>query len=95
MKGKDSRLWGKTAASSFTNEQSLQGGAFSWDLLDQNSKSPLFPGGGGRGYKWLVHNIRFRGVSKGDCTCGFVTYYNKEVIWEAQGVLQSTIMQTT
>ena len=36
----------------FTNEQSPQGGAFSRDLLAQTeSKSPLFPGAGGRGYK--------------------------------------------
>ena len=34
----------------FTSEQSLQGGAFSRDLLDQKSKSPQFPGGGG---PWL------------------------------------------
>ena len=33
--------------SGFTNEQSPQGGAFSRDLLDQKSKSPLFPGPGG------------------------------------------------
>ena len=34
------------------NEQSPQGGAFSGNLLDQNTKSPLFPGcvcGGGGG----------------------------------------------
>ena len=31
-------------SSGFTNEQSPQGGAFSRDLLDQKSKSPLFPG---------------------------------------------------
>ena len=29
--------------SDFTNEQSRQGAAFSRDLLDQKSKSPLFP----------------------------------------------------
>ena len=40
-------------SSGFTNEQSPQGGAFSRDLLDQKSKSLLFPGGGvGRG-TWL------------------------------------------
>ena len=33
-----------------TNEQSPQGGAFSRDLLDQKSKSPLFHGPGG---PWL------------------------------------------
>ena len=38
-------------SSGFTNKQSSQGGAFSGDLLDQKSKSPLFPGlWGGRGY---------------------------------------------
>ena len=41
----------------FTNEQSPQGGAFSRDLLDQKSKSPLFSGrgggGGGEGGPWL------------------------------------------
>ena len=42
-------------SSSFTNEQSPQGGAFNRDLLDQKSKSPLFPGPGGRRYKRLVH----------------------------------------
>ena len=40
--------------SGFTNEQSLQGGAFSGALLDQKSKSPLFPGPGGP-YLQLVH----------------------------------------
>ena len=30
----------------FTNEHSPQGGAFSGDLLDQKSKSRLFPGAG-------------------------------------------------
>ena len=49
---KNSRLRGKTVqiSSGFTNEQSPQGRAFSGDLLDQKSKSPLFPvvrGGGG------------------------------------------------
>ena len=39
-------LWGENS-SCFTNEQSPQGGAFSRDLLDQKSKSPLFPGAGG------------------------------------------------
>ena len=34
-------------SSGFTNEQSLGGGTFSRDLLDQKSKSPLFPGGVG------------------------------------------------
>ena len=38
-------------SSGFTNEQSPQGRAFSGDLLDQKSKSPLFLGAGGRGYK--------------------------------------------
>ena len=33
-------------SSGFTNQQSPQGGAFSRDLLDQNAKSPLFPGVG-------------------------------------------------
>ena len=37
-------------SSGFTNEQSPQGGAFSRDLLDQKSKSPLFRGPGG---PWL------------------------------------------
>ena len=37
-------------SSGFTNEQSPQGGDFSRDLLDQKSKSPLFPGPGG---PWL------------------------------------------
>ena len=37
-------------SSGFTNEQSPQGGAFSRDLLDQKSKSPLFPG---PGVSWL------------------------------------------
>ena len=51
MKRKDNSLPGKTAVV-FTNEQSPLGGAFSGDLLDKKSKSPLFPGpGGGRGYK--------------------------------------------
>ena len=36
-------------SSGFTNEQFPQGGAFSRDLLDQKSKSPLFPGPGGGG----------------------------------------------
>ena len=46
---KNSRLRGKTVqiSSGFTNEQSPQGQAFSRDLLDQKSKSPLFPGAGG------------------------------------------------
>ena len=35
----------------FTNQLSQQSGGFSGDLLDQKSKSPLLPGGGGRGYK--------------------------------------------
>ena len=40
-------------SSGFTNKQSSQDGflariAFSDDLLDQKSKFPLFPGGGGR-----------------------------------------------
>ena len=49
--------------SGFTNEQSPQGEAFSRDLLDQKSKSLLFPrcvcvcvgggGGGGGGGSWL------------------------------------------
>ena len=49
---KNSRLRGKTVqiSSGFTNEQSPQGRAFSGDLLDQKSKSPLFPGAGG---PWL------------------------------------------
>ena len=34
-------------SSGFINEQSLKGGAFSRDLLDQKSKSLLFPGAGG------------------------------------------------
>ena len=42
MKGKDSRLRGKNS-SGFTNEQSSQGGAFGVDLLNEKSKSPLFP----------------------------------------------------
>ena len=46
---KNSRLQRK--GSGFTNEQSPQDGAFSGDLLDQKSKSPLFPGDGGRDYK--------------------------------------------
>ena len=33
-------------SSNFTNEQSPQGRAFSGDLLDQKSKSLLFPGPG-------------------------------------------------
>ena len=37
-------------SSDFTNKQSPQGGAFSRDLLDQKSKSLLFPGPGG---PWL------------------------------------------
>ena len=37
-------------SSGFTNEQSLQDGAFSRDLLDRKSKSPLFPGAVG---PWL------------------------------------------
>ena len=40
-------------SSGFTNEQSPQGGAFSRNLLDQKSKSPLFPGPGGGGGAWL------------------------------------------
>ena len=36
-------------SSGFTNEQSPQGGAFNRDLLDQKSKSQLFPGPGGGG----------------------------------------------
>ena len=44
----------------FTNEQFPQGGAFSGDLMDQKSKSLLFPEPGGRGYKWLVHKIGMR-----------------------------------
>ena len=49
---KNSRLRGENG-SGFTNEQSPQGWAFSGDLLDQMSKSPLFSRGwgGGRGYK--------------------------------------------
>ena len=45
---KNSRLRGKTVhiSSGFTNEQSPQGRAFSGDLLDQKSKSPLFPRAG-------------------------------------------------
>ena len=40
-------------SSGFTDKQSPQGRAFSGDLLDQKSKSPLFPGAGGgeSGYK--------------------------------------------
>ena len=41
----------------FTNEQSPQGGAFSRDLLDQKSKSLLFPGPGGL---WLQMTIALR-----------------------------------
>ena len=37
-------------SSGFTNEHAPQGGAFSGDLLDQKSKSPLFPELGG---PWL------------------------------------------
>ena len=37
-------------SSGFTNKQSPQGVVFSRDLLDQKSKSPLFPGAGG---PWL------------------------------------------
>ena len=50
---KNSRLRGKIVqiSSGFTNEQSPQLWAFSGDLLDQKSKSPLFPGAGGHGYK--------------------------------------------
>ena len=33
-------------SSGFTKEQSLQGGSFSGDLLDQKSKPLLFPGPG-------------------------------------------------
>ena len=47
---KNSRLRGKTASSGFTNEQSPQGRTFSGNLLDQKSKSPLFPRAGG---PWL------------------------------------------
>ena len=36
-------------SSGFTNEQFPRGGAFSRDLLDQKSKTPLFPGAGGWG----------------------------------------------
>ena len=43
-------------SSGFTNEQSPRGWAFSGHLLDQKSKSPLFPGGGGRG--WLQMTIQ-------------------------------------
>ena len=39
----DRRLQGENS-SGFTKEQSPQGGAFSGHLLDQKSKSPLFPG---------------------------------------------------
>ena len=34
-------------SSGFTSEHSLLGGAYSGDLLDQKSKSPIFHGGGG------------------------------------------------
>ena len=44
-------------SSGFTNEQSLLGGAFSRDLVDQKSKSLLFPGpGGGGGGGGMVTN---------------------------------------
>ena len=45
-----------------TLSRSLQCRAFSRSLIDEKSLSPLFPvggrarGGGGSGYKWLVHN---------------------------------------
>ena len=42
--------------SGFTNEQSLQGRAFSRDLTDQKAKSPLFPGDGGGGGKSMITN---------------------------------------
>ena len=50
-----SRLQGKTLQNStlFTNVQSLQGG----DLLDQKSKSPLFPRGGDGGYTSAIDHI--------------------------------------
>ena len=54
VKRKDSRLrggGGGGGSSGFTNEQSPQCGAFSGDLLGQKSKSPLFRGRWGRGYK--------------------------------------------
>ena len=51
---KNRRLRGKS--SGVTNEQSPQDRAFTGDLLDRKSKSPLFPRDGGRDYKFLVHN---------------------------------------
>ena len=48
MKEKITRLRGENS-SGFTNEQYLHSGAFSRDLLDQKSKSRLFPGVGGWG----------------------------------------------
>ena len=44
---KHNRLQGRTA----TSWLSPQYGAFNRDLLDKKSKSPLFPGAGGSGYK--------------------------------------------
>ena len=44
--------------SGFTNEHSPQGEAFSGDLLDQKSKSQLFPRGGGVGGGTWLHMTR-------------------------------------
>ena len=48
QKGRESKMRGENSGG-FTNDQSPQGGAYSGYLLDQMSKSPLFPGGGGEG----------------------------------------------
>ena len=46
----------------FTNCLSMQCGLYYRDFLNEKSRSPLFPrgggqGGGGRSYKQLVHNL--------------------------------------
>ena len=46
--------------------------AFNRALMDEKSLSQLFPvgGGGGSGYKWLVHNISKSGSVFGTCLLG-------------------------
>ena len=61
-------------SSGFTNEQSPQGGAFSRDLLDQKSKSPLFPGPGGAVVTndWCINVLRstiFQSCQDGATVC--------------------------
>ena len=63
---KNSRQRGENS-SGFTNEQSPQGRAFSVDLLDQKSKSPLFPRAGGPWLQMTSALVEYSGLLVSMC----------------------------